>query len=41
VAARLDLQQRQRALEMNLGKIYSKWLQQRWVENPKGFSFYL
>jgi hypothetical protein len=22
-------------------KIYSKWLQQRWVENPKGFRFYL
>jgi hypothetical protein len=41
VAARLDLQRRQRALEENLAKIYSKWLQQRWVENPKGFGFYL
>jgi hypothetical protein len=28
-------------LEVILAKIYSKWLQQRWVENPKGFVFYL
>jgi hypothetical protein len=41
VAARLDLQRRRRALEENLAKIYSKWLQQRWEENPKGFGFYL
>jgi hypothetical protein len=41
VVARLDLQRRWRALEVNLAKIYSKWLQQRWVENPKGFGFYL
>jgi hypothetical protein len=41
VAARLDLQRRRRALEVNLAKIYLKWLQQRWVENPKGFGFYL
>jgi hypothetical protein len=41
VAARLDLQLRRRALEVNLAKIYSKWLQQLWVENPKGFDFYL
>jgi hypothetical protein len=41
VAARSDLQWRRRALEVILAKIYSKWLQQRWVKNPKGFSFYL
>jgi hypothetical protein len=41
VAARLDLQWRRRALEVNLAKIYSKWLQQRWVDNPKCFGFYL
>jgi hypothetical protein len=41
VAARLDLQRRRRALEVILAKIYSKWLQQRWVKNPKGFGFYL
>jgi hypothetical protein len=41
VAACLDLQRRRRALEVNLAKIYSKWLQQRWVENPKGFGLYL
>jgi hypothetical protein len=41
VAVRLDLQRQRRALEVNLAKIYSKWLQQRWVENPKGFRFYL
>jgi hypothetical protein len=41
VAARLDLQRRRRALEANLAKIYSKWLQQQWVENPKGFRLYL
>jgi hypothetical protein len=41
VAARLDPQRRRRALEENLAKIYSKWIQQRWVENPKGFGFYL
>jgi hypothetical protein len=41
VAARLNLLRRQRALEVNLAKIYSKWLHQRWVENPKGFRFYL
>jgi hypothetical protein len=28
VAARLDLQRRRRVLEVNLAKIYSKWLQQ-------------
>jgi hypothetical protein len=41
VTARLDLRQRRRALEVDLVQIYSKWLQQRWVENPKGFGFYL
>jgi hypothetical protein len=41
VAARLDLQRRRHALEVNLAKTYSKWLQQRWVENPNGFCFYL
>jgi hypothetical protein len=41
VAARLDLQRQRRALEVNLAKIYLKWLQQRWVENPKGFRYYL
>jgi hypothetical protein len=41
VVARLDLQRRQCVLEVILAKIYSKWLQQRWVENPKGFVFYL
>jgi hypothetical protein len=41
VAARLDLQRRRCALEKTLAKIYSKWLQQRWVKNPKGFGFYL
>jgi hypothetical protein len=29
------------ALEVILAKIYSKWLQQRRVKNPKGFGFYL
>jgi hypothetical protein len=37
VAARLDLQRRRSALKETMGKIYSKWLQQQWVENPKGF----
>jgi hypothetical protein len=41
VAARSDLQRRRRALEEIMAKIYSKWLQQRWVKNPKGFGFYL
>jgi hypothetical protein len=41
VAARLDLLRRQRALEVDLTQIDSKWLQQRWVKNPKGFGFYL
>jgi hypothetical protein len=41
VAARSDLQRWQCALEETLAKIYSKWLQQRWVQNPKGFGFYL
>jgi hypothetical protein len=40
VAARLDLQRR-RVLEEISAKIYSKWLQQQWVKNPKGFGFYL
>jgi hypothetical protein len=35
VAARLDLQRRRRALEVSLAKIYSKWLQQRWVKTLK------
>jgi hypothetical protein len=41
VAARLDLLRRRRALEVDLPQIDSKWLQQRWVKNPKGFGFYL
>jgi hypothetical protein len=41
VAARSDLQWRRRAREVILAKIYSKWLQQRWVKTPKGFGFYL
>jgi hypothetical protein len=41
VAVHLDLLRRRIALEVNLAQIYSKWLQQRWVENPKGFGFYL
>jgi hypothetical protein len=41
VAARLDLQRWWRALEEIVAKIYSKWLQKQWVENPKGFGFYL
>jgi hypothetical protein len=41
MAARSDLQRRQRAREVILAKIYSKWLQQWWVQNPKGFGFYL
>jgi hypothetical protein len=41
VAAHLDLLRRRRALEMNLAQIYTKWLQQQWVKNPKGFGFYL
>jgi hypothetical protein len=41
VVARSDLQRRRRALEEIMAKIYSKWLQQRWVKNPKGFGFYL
>jgi hypothetical protein len=41
VAVRSDLQQRRRAMEVILAKIYSKWLQQRWVKNPNGFGFYL
>jgi hypothetical protein len=41
VAARLDLLRRRRAPEMDLPQIDSKWLQQRWVKNPKGFVFYL
>jgi hypothetical protein len=41
VAARLDLRWRRRALKVDLVQIYSKWLQLRWVENPKGFGFYL
>jgi hypothetical protein len=32
VAARSDLQRRWRPLEAILAKIYSKWLQQRWVK---------
>jgi hypothetical protein len=40
VVAHLDLLRRQHALEVNLAQIYSKWLQQRWVENPKGFGLY-
>jgi hypothetical protein len=41
VAARSDLQRRRRALEVILAKIYSKWLQQRWVKNvtPKVFNY--
>jgi hypothetical protein len=38
VAAHLDLQRRRRALEVNLAKIYSKWLHQRWEENPKALA---
>jgi hypothetical protein len=41
VVACLDLLRRRRALEVDLAQIYSKWLQQRWVKNPKGFGFYL
>jgi hypothetical protein len=41
VAVRSDLQRRRRALEVILAKIYLKWLLQQWVENPKGFGFYL
>jgi hypothetical protein len=41
VAARLDLLRQRRALEVDLPQIDSKWLQQRWVKNPKGFGFYL
>jgi hypothetical protein len=40
LAAHSDLQQR-RALAVIPAKIYSKWLQLRWVKNPKGFGFYL
>jgi hypothetical protein len=29
------------SLAVILAKIYSKWLQLRWVKNPKGFGFYL
>jgi hypothetical protein len=38
VAARSDLQRWQRALEVIVAKIYSKWLQERWVKNPKGLA---
>jgi hypothetical protein len=41
VAAHLDLLRRRRALEVDLPQIDSKWLQQQWVKNPKGFGFYL
>jgi hypothetical protein len=41
LAAHSDLQQRRRVLAAILAKIYSKWLQLRWVKNPKGFGFYL
>jgi hypothetical protein len=38
VAAHLDLLRRRRALEVDLPQIDSKWLQQRWVKNPKGLA---
>jgi hypothetical protein len=41
LAAHSDLQRRWRALAAILAKIYLKWLQLRWVKNPKGFGFYL
>jgi hypothetical protein len=41
VAACSDLLRRWCALEVDLPQIDSKWLQQRWMKNPKGFGFYL
>jgi hypothetical protein len=41
MAAHSDLQLRRCAMAVILAKIYSKWLQLRRVNNPKGFGFYL